>query len=79
MGEEMARFKGCLTPRIEGGGRGNGHGMRYDAQGSDSMADKVRAVLPCFGAEGGRSGWVAQVGQKAEQADGVASPSWARN
>jgi hypothetical protein len=41
----MARFKGCLTPQIEGGGRGNGCGMRCDARGGGSMAGEAEAVL----------------------------------
>jgi hypothetical protein len=41
----MARFKGCLTPRIEGGGSGNGRWMQCDTRGSDSMAGEAGAVL----------------------------------
>jgi hypothetical protein len=41
----MGRFKGCLPPRIEGGGRGNGRGMRCGARGGDSMAGEAEAVL----------------------------------
>jgi hypothetical protein len=86
----MAQFKGCLTPWIEGGGRGNGRGLWCGARGSDSMvgedaaalgggAKLAVAALPCFGAEGGTSGRVGRVGQKAVQADGAAGSSWARN
>jgi hypothetical protein len=45
MGEEMAQFNGYLTPRIEGGGRGNGHGMWCCAQGGGSMAGEAEVML----------------------------------
>jgi hypothetical protein len=45
MGEEMAQFKGCLTPQIEGGGRGNRRGMQCGARASDSMAGEVGVVV----------------------------------
>jgi hypothetical protein len=41
----MARFKGCLTPRIEGRGRGNGHGLWWGALGCGSMAGEAGVVL----------------------------------
>jgi hypothetical protein len=41
----MARFMGCLTPWIEGGGRGNRRGMLCNTRGSYSMAGEARAVL----------------------------------
>jgi hypothetical protein len=64
--------------------------MQCGARGSSSMAGGGGAVLggsampavaalPCFSAEGRRSGQVGQVGQKAKQADGAAEPSWAEN
>jgi hypothetical protein len=50
----------CFTPWIDGGGRGNGRGMRCNAQGSGGEAGAARGggerpvavALPCFGAEG---------------------------
>jgi hypothetical protein len=41
MGEEMARFKGCLIHRMKRGGGGNGQWMRCEDQGSGSMAGAV--------------------------------------
>jgi hypothetical protein len=65
----MAQFKGCLISGIKRGGGGNGRRMRCRARDSGSVAGEagvtleggarpaeVPAVLPCFGAEGGRRG-----------------------
>jgi hypothetical protein len=90
----MTHLEGTGYQRIEEGRghhlMGKMKRMQCRARGSDSMAGEAgatlgggarppAAVLPCFSAEGGRSDWVGRVGQKAEQADGAAGPSWAEN
>jgi hypothetical protein len=69
----MGRLKGCLTPRIEGGGRENGHGMRCGAQGSAGRRCKADGGGACSIHHGEEE--ESRVGQKAKQASGAVGPT----
>jgi hypothetical protein len=74
-GDEMAPLKCWFTLQNEEGDGGKGRGMRCGAKGSVSMVGRSWSGarmqckaggggVPCFGARGGRRGWLGQFWQK---------------